>query len=155
MFTAWHTMMTALSATRVWRTRRSSRWLATVFMPPVFVWISVETFINGEGLLTAVLPLVFVFAVIYLGAYRPQLRVEGDCITVINPLRRHRLDLSSVTHIATGYSGVEIMAAGKVTHAWAVQEANFSHFLGRETRASRVVAELTAIVEGKEHRSES
>lgn len=73
---------------------------------------------------------------------RPEIRLDDENLTVVNPWRRMTLPLASVRRATPGYSGINIEyhtdGQPRVLCAWAVQKANLSTWSRRRTRADAV-----------------
>jgi len=77
-------------------------------------------------------------------AFRPFLILTATELVIRNktgPI--HRIPLATIEHVCPGYYGMVIAEAGGVQHvAEAVQKANLSSWLGRETRADRAAQQI-------------
>lgn len=83
--------------------------------------------------------------VIYFGwrlAIRPRLVLSGDEVEVVNPFRRHHVDLAEITLIRPGGDGLLIGTADREVEAWCVQKSTRALRAGRRTRADRICDQL-------------
>ena len=94
------------------------------------------------GLVVGLCALAVALSAWRFGLY-PRVTATNDGLTVRNPLRTTFLPWTEVLHVSPGYSGLEIdRPNGTTVTAWAVQEANISDWLGRQTRSKAIAAEL-------------
>jgi hypothetical protein len=136
----------------VWRTKPSSRLLATLGVMSSFGGIAVDAvFISrSEPLWSGLLFVALGLLAVWLFAFRPRLVVDGTDVVIRNPLRTHRFGLCDVVAISPAYSGVEFCRrSGRPLRAWAVQKTNLSWMLRRPTRADAVAEVLNRAAESR------
>jgi hypothetical protein len=73
----------------------------------------------------------------------PRVTATPQELTVRNPILTRRLSWAEVGSVTPGYSGLAIETSdGRSISAWAVQQANFSTWFNRQTRAKSVSHKL-------------
>jgi hypothetical protein len=87
-------------------------------------------------------------AVFAVGGWRyglhPSLSATKEGIVIRNPLRRVKVPWRQVEGALPGSRGIIVLRTDRrPVKAWAVQKANWSHFLGRRRRADDVAEYLT------------
>jgi hypothetical protein len=74
----------------------------------------------------------------------PSLRATAEGVVIRNPLRRVVVPWSQVEGALPGSRGIIVLRRDRSpVKAWAVQKANWSHFLGKRRRADDVAEYLT------------
>ena len=133
---------------RVWRPNRAARAAGCVF---VLGGIAVGAYLAGHHR-PDLAALAAVFAV---GGWRfalhPSLAATAEGVVIRNPLRRIVVPWRQVEGALPGSRGVIVLRTDRrPVKAWAVQKANWSHFLGKRRRADDVAEYL--IRSAKRHR---
>ncbi len=73
----------------------------------------------------------------------PRVLLTDSGVEVINPWGTASFTWAEISGSDAGYSGVAIRSrSGRSVSAWAVQKSNLSTWLGRQTRADRLVATI-------------
>jgi len=134
---------------RVWRPNRAARAAGCVF---VLGGIAVGAYLAGHHR-PDLAALAAVFAV---GGWRfalhPSLAATAEGVVIRNPLRRIVVPWRQVEGALPGSRGVIVLRTDRrPVKAWAVQKANWSHFLGKRRRADDVAEYL--IRSAKRHRA--
>ena len=136
---------------RVWRPNRAARAAGWVF---ILGGIAAGTYLvrhHRPDLAT----LAALFAV---GGWRyglhPALAATAEGVVIRNPFRRIVVPWRQVEGALPGSSGLIVLRTDRrPVKAWAVQKANWSHFLGKRRRADDVAEYLTR--SAKRHRATS
>jgi hypothetical protein len=110
----------------------------------VVAYIAVRT---SAARLALVLPIAVVGvalsgALIFRVYVRPHVDICCDGLTVCNPFGSLQVPWSSVQRIDVDRVLTITLVDGQVVRAWAVQAANITRLLHRESRADRVASEL-------------
>ncbi len=124
-----------------WRTKPSSRALATVFILGVCGGIAVDLVLisRSEPWWTGATLVGIAAGALWCLAYRPRLTLTATTIEVQNPLRSRSYALCGFSGASPGYAGIELERRdGEKVTAWAVQKSNIAGWLRRRTRADLV-----------------
>ncbi|MDG4864190.1 hypothetical protein P8605_39220 [Streptomyces sp. T-3] len=91
------------------------------------------------------------WAAVYLAALglvlRSRVAVGGDHVFVRGLLRYRSLPLHEVTEVHAGWFGLTVRAGDRRLTCFAVSRTNISRWLGRESRADRIAAQIRAAAE--------
>jgi hypothetical protein len=91
----------------------------------------------------AAVPVLFALGGWRLGLH-PSLRATADGVVIRNPFRRLVVPWNQVEGALPGSRGIIVLRTDRSpVKAWAVQKANWSHFLGKRRRADDVAEYLT------------
>lgn len=129
---------------REWRAARWSR------LGPVAIVLPTAVLFSLIGVISDFPAMVFVSAAllpffVWRCAFHCSIELSSDTLVVRNPFTTQVVQLADIVTVESGYSGIEIrLRNGKKRTAWAVQRANLSLLLRRETRSDRIVAEIRA-----------
>ena len=125
---------------RVWRPNRAARAAGWVF---VLGGIAVGVSLAGHHRLD----LAALAALFAVGGWRfglhPSLAATAEGVVIRNPFRRIVVPWRQVEGALPGSRGVIVLRTDRrPVKAWAVQKANWSHFLGKRRRADDVAEYL-------------
>jgi hypothetical protein len=109
----------------------------------ILIGVVASTPTGTEGRIGSALMILLPPVAVWLLAYRPRVVLDATTLTVVNPLRTTTVPLQCVDPLTRGgYSGIKIMwideGRMRSVEAWAIQKANVSGWLSRETRADRI-----------------
>src|SRR5207302_8530975 len=126
---------------RIWRPNRAARAAGWVF---VLGGVAVAAYLARHHQLD----LAALAALFAVGGWRyglhPSLSATKEGVVIRNPLRRVKVPWRQVEGALPGSRGVIILRTDRrPVNAWAVQKANWSHFLGKRRRADDVAEYLT------------
>jgi Bacterial PH domain len=117
-------------------------WVAVVGFPIVLVAVVASQLVAGNGEPVAALGAMLFFAPLPIFAWlfvlRPWLSADDQGVTVRNPLSVRRLAYQDIIDVRPGYWGIAMRTQSGVVIASAVQKANASKWLHRQTRADQV-----------------
>ena len=133
---------------RVWRPNRAARAAGCVFILGGIAAGAYLAHHHRPDLAT----LAALFAI---GGWRyglhPSLAATAEGVVIRNPFRRIVVPWRQVVGVLPGSSGLIVLRTDhRPVKAWAVQKANWSHFLGKRRRADEVAQYL--IRSAKRHR---
>ncbi len=74
---------------------------------------------------------------------RPSVSLDGDGVTIVNPIRRYRIPLSSIAGFDDGWLGPRLnQTGGRNITLVALPKSNWAYGFGKTTRADRAIAEI-------------
>lgn len=74
---------------------------------------------------------------------RPSVSLDGDGVTVVNPIRRYRIPLNSIAGFDDGWLGPRLNEIGGMNITLvALPKSNWAYGSGKTTRADRAIAEI-------------
>jgi len=134
---------------RVWRPNRAARAAGWVFL---FGGLAAAAYLARHHRLDlAALGLLFAVGGWRYGVH-PSLATTAAGVVIRNPVRRVLVPWPQVEGAIPGSSGIIVLRTDRrPVRAWAVQKANWSHYLGKRRRADDVAEYVTRCA--KRHRA--